>query len=165
MAVKRKCQWKYRHGSWFSSRWGISGCWVSRWLWWYRMFGNWRGGERKRASRSRCVWRGQASTTKLGMTLDAAISTWEERFAEGMGYGLSRVRDLDNLYLYELTVGHWFLLMPGNWRGFMRVGSLLRDINSVWLTSINIQAFPQNVEKFLFDAKWVKSYKKGACKW
>lgn len=66
-----------------------------------------RDGERKRASISQVPLRlGWAITVhkSQGMTLDAAKIDLRKAFVEGMGYvALSRVRDLDNLYLYGIN--------------------------------------------------------------
>ena len=66
-----------------------------------------RDGERKRASISqvplRLAWVITVHKSQ-GMTLDAAKIDLRKAFVEGMGYvALSRVRDLDNLYLYGIN--------------------------------------------------------------
>lgn len=66
-----------------------------------------RDGERKRASISQVPLRLAWAITvhkSQGMTLDAAKIDLRKAFVEGMGYvALSRVRDLDNIYLYGIN--------------------------------------------------------------
>ena len=66
-----------------------------------------RDGERKRASISQVPLRLAWAITvhkSQGMTLDAARIDLRKAVVEGMGYvALSRVRDLDNLYLYGIN--------------------------------------------------------------
>ena len=66
-----------------------------------------RDGERKRASISQVPLRLAWAITvhkSQGMTLDVAKIDLRKAFVEGMGYvALSRVRDLDNLYLYGIN--------------------------------------------------------------
>ena len=66
-----------------------------------------RDGERKRASISQVPLRLAWAITvhkSQGMTLDTAKIDLRKAFVEGMGYvALSRVRDLDNLYLYGIN--------------------------------------------------------------
>lgn len=66
-----------------------------------------RDGERKRASISQVPLRLAWAITvhkSQGMTLDAAKIDLRKAFVEGMGYvALSRVRDIDNLYLYGIN--------------------------------------------------------------
>ena len=66
-----------------------------------------RDGERKRASISQVPLRLAWAITvhkSQGMTLDAAKIDLRKAFVEGMGYvAFSRVRDLDNLYLYGIN--------------------------------------------------------------
>lgn len=66
-----------------------------------------RDGERKRASISQIPLRLAWAITvhkSQGMTLDAARIDLRKAFVEGMGYvALSRVRDINNLYLYGIN--------------------------------------------------------------
>ncbi|OYX43421.1 hypothetical protein B7Y94_01785 [Candidatus Saccharibacteria bacterium 32-49-12] len=66
-----------------------------------------RDGERKRASISQIPLRLAWAITvhkSQGMTLDAAKIDLRRAFVEGMGYvALSRVRDIENLYLYGIN--------------------------------------------------------------
>ena len=66
-----------------------------------------RDGERKRASISQVPLRLAWAITvhkSQGMTLDAAKIDLRKAFVEGMGYvALSRVRDIENLYLYGIN--------------------------------------------------------------
>ncbi|MDO4781212.1 MAG: PIF1 family DEAD/DEAH box helicase [Candidatus Saccharibacteria bacterium] len=66
-----------------------------------------RDGERKRASISQVPLRLAWAITvhkSQGMTLDAARIDLRKAFVPGMGYvALSRVRDMDNLYLYGIN--------------------------------------------------------------
>ncbi len=66
-----------------------------------------RDGERKRASISQIPLRLAWAITvhkSQGMTLDGARIDLRKAFVEGMGYvALSRVRDIDNLYLYGIN--------------------------------------------------------------
>lgn len=66
-----------------------------------------RDGERKRASISQIPLRLAWAITvhkSQGMTLDAAKIDLRKAFVEGMGYvALSRVRDIENLYLYGIN--------------------------------------------------------------
>lgn len=66
-----------------------------------------RDGERKRASISQVPLRLAWAITvhkSQGMTLDAAKIDLRRAFVEGMGYvALSRVRDIENLYLYGIN--------------------------------------------------------------
>lgn len=66
-----------------------------------------RDGDRKRASISQIPLRLAWAITvhkSQGMTLDAARIDLRKAFVDGMGYvALSRVRDIDNLYLYGIN--------------------------------------------------------------